>query len=136
MKTVRTKKSVFAIVIICIVCSLLASTTVMARYTYTRDIKTTLSISSSGTATATGNITGYQGTTTKVQIILYLQQYKDGKWQDVTSWTQTFNNYKGTLEDTYSTVQKGYKYRVKSSYYAYCGNDYENVIDYSGEISY
>ncbi len=103
---------------------------------YTNTTKTTLSISTSGTATCTGSLTGYSGTTTKVEIFLYLQQYKNGAWSNVTgSWYSLFNTYKGTLQKTYG-VAKGYQYRVKASYYAYSGSQFENIVKYSGTVTY
>ena len=95
----------------------------------------TLSISSSGVATAKGSIIGILGTTTKTTVHLYLQRYEDGEWVDVDDWTLSQNTVSTTLAETKS-VDRGYKYRAKASCYAYSGSDYERVIKYSSEISY
>jgi len=110
----------------------------VTKWSYTSATDTRLSISSSGTAICTGKITGYQGTTTKVEIYLYLQQYKNGAWSTVSggSWYQLFNSYKGTLQKTKSGLAKGYQYRVKASYYAWSGSNSENVVAYSKTVTY
>lgn len=108
---------------------------IVPMWDYTNYTNTTLTISGSGTATATGVITGYQNITTSVSIYLYLQQYKNDAWTTIDSWYETFDSYKGTLEET-TSVSPCYSYRVKASYYAYCGSDYENIINYSQTVSY
>ena len=95
----------------------------------------TLSISSSGVATAKGSIVGILGTTTKTTVHLYLQRYEDGEWVDVDDWILSQNTVSSTLTETES-VDKGYKYRAKASCYAYSGSDYERVIKYSSEMTY
>ena len=113
-------------------------TVVTPKWSYVLTMNTNLSISSSGTAICTGKITGYSGTTTKVEIYLYLQQYKNGAWSTVSggSWYQLFNSYKGTLQKTKSGLAKGYQYRVRASYYAWSGSNSENIVDYSGTVTY
>ena len=130
----KTRKNLFALIAFCIIISVLASTTVLARLTYIDITTTTLSISSSGTATAIGNASGYQGTTTQIKINLELQQYKNGSWNSLpnANWSQTFPSHRGNLSQTYS-VAKGYKYRVKATYY---GNGNLEVVDYSSEVYY
>ena len=108
---------------------------VVPMWDYMNDINTTLSISTTGTTTVSGSITGYPSITTRVSIYLYLQQYKDGAWTIIDSWYGTFDSYRGILEGTLS-VSPGYSYRVMTSYYAYSGSNYENIIDYSQIVSY
>ena len=96
-------------------------------WSYTSSTVETLSISASGTATGTAKLTGYQGTTTKVITYLYLERYANGSWSTVQSWSQTDDSYRATLQGTYN-VSKGYKYRVKASYYAYSGNSSGSAI--------
>jgi len=110
----------------------------VAKWSYISARDTRLSISSSGTATCTGSVTGYPGTTTKVEIYLYLQQYKNGAWSTVSggSWYQLFNSYKGTLQKTKSGLASGYQYRLKASYYAWSGSNSENVVAYSSTVSH
>lgn len=100
-------------------------------FVYINRISTSLSISSSGVATVTGSLTGYQGVTDEVWIFLYLERLVNGTWQTYDSWSQTFYTYRGVLQDTCS-VAHGYYYRVRGSYYAWSGSEYEHTINYSG----
>lgn len=100
---------------------------------YVNRTSTSLSISSSGEATATAHLTGYPGTTTEVWIFMYLERYSGGAWTTVNSWYQSYYTYTGTLQQS-AFAASGYWYRVKASYYAYCGDDYENIIQYSNSV--
>ena len=102
---------------------------------YHTSAKVTLSISPTGISTATGEITGILGTTTKTTVHLYLQQYKDGKWIDVNDWLVS-NASVSTFVSKSVSVEKGYKYRAKASCYAYAGSKSEHVTKYSAEVSY
>jgi len=108
------------------------------KWSYTATYDTRLSISPSGIATCTGSITGYQGTTTKVEIYLYLQQYKNGTWSTVSggSWYNLYNSYTGTLQKTKSGLAKGYQYRVRAAYYAWSGSNSESITAYSKTVTY
>jgi hypothetical protein len=94
---------------------------------------TTLVINSSGTATATGSITGYPGITDQVWIYLYLEMNVNGTWQTYRSWSNTYSGYYGLLVGTVS-VPSGFYYRVKGSYYGWSGDEYDHVIGYSGIV--
>ena len=102
---------------------------------YYSTVSANLSISSGGTATATGTIKGIPGTTTKTTVHLYLQQYKSGKWENVDDWLDSGATVNRTLSKT-KTVEKGYKYRTKASCYAYSGTKCEHVTKYSKAVSY
>lgn len=102
---------------------------------YYRNAYAELSISSNGTATLTGTIQGMPGTTTKTTVHLYLQQYKNGDWEDVDDWLDSGETISRTLTKSRS-VEKGYKYRAKASCYAYSGTKCEHVTKYSAEVSY
>lgn len=104
-------------------------------WAYIYQTTTLLSISTSGVAEATGILTGYPGTTTEVWIFLYLERYTNGTWTTVTSWYQGFDSYRGTLIRT-TSVTSGYWYRVRASYYAYSGDVYEHVTQYSSSVYY
>jgi hypothetical protein len=112
-----------------------AENVIVPYWSYVSSVKTLLSISSTGTATCSGTITGYQGTTTKVSIALYLQQYKNGNWTNVRNWSDSFNSYRGNLTGT-ASVSKGYPYRLKASYTASAGSASENIVDYSQVVTY
>jgi len=102
-------------------------------WAYANRTLTNLSISSAGEATATAQLIGYPGVTTEVWIFMYLERYSGGFWTTVDSWYQGYYAYSGTLQETIY-VPSGYSYRVKASYYAYCGDDYEHIIQYSNSI--
>lgn len=102
-------------------------------WVYANQISTSLYISSSGEATATGQLVGYSGVTTEVWIFLYLERYSNGSWTTVNSWYQSFNSYRGTLQKS-TFVSAGYWYRVMASYYAYSGGDYEHIGEYSNSV--
>ena len=89
----------------------------------------------SGDAKASGEIIGIPGVTTEVWIYLYLEVYVNGSWTTETSWYQTYGSYYGTLQCT-TDVASGYWYRIRASYYAFSGSNYENLIRYSDMVYY
>lgn len=84
-------------------------------------------------ADVSASVNGKVGKTTKVTIHLYLQQYKNGKWEDYDDWVKSENTVSLSFAKTIS-VPKGYKYRTKASCYAYAGSKCEHVTKYSGEV--
>ena len=107
------------------------------RMSYTHQTVTQISISG-GKAICVGNITGYKGTTTKVEITLTLQR----KLASSSTWSnyynhpkQTFNTHCGTVSFSKDIV-KGYQYRTKAVYTAYAGTKYETFTEYSGAQAY
>lgn len=97
---------------------------------YIYRVTTSLSISANGNATALGTIMGYPGVTDEVWIYLYLEIYVNGTWQTYRSWSQTFENYYGSLQ-AIAAVPSGFYYRVKGSYYGWSGGASDHVINYS-----
>ncbi len=89
----------------------------------------------SGKAEVSATLYGRIGVTTKATIHLYLQQYKDGKWEDYDDWLKSENATSCALSKTIS-IPKGYTYRAKASYYAYAGSKSEHVTKYSSEVKY
>jgi len=108
-----------------------------AKWSYTSSTKTILSISSAGKATCTGSLIGYQGTTTGVDIFLYLERYINGSWSTYPSgsWYQYFPTYQGVLSATIY-VTSGYNYRLRASYYANSGSNWENISSCSQTVYY
>ena len=106
------------------------------RMAYISSYHVALLISGSGVATCTSSLTGYSGTTTKVTITIYLEKkgFLGLYWSDVTSWSQTFNDYRGTLSKDY-TVGKG-TYRTRTVFTAYKGSASETVTAYSSQVKY
>lgn len=82
-------------------------------------------ISISGNAVKVGSqIIGRAGKTSKTSIHLYLQQYKNGRWENVDDWTSTGATAARQLSKT-KAVTKGHKYRAKAVCTAYVGSDKE-----------
>jgi hypothetical protein len=105
----------------------------MSLYYYSTS--TNLSIGTYGEANLFGRLIGYPGTTDEVWIYLYLQRYVNGTWQNFNSWSATFYSYAGYLSG-YDVVPHGYYYRVKASYYAWSGSNYEQTYGYSSTLYY
>ena len=81
------------------------------------------------------SITGYQGTVTKCSIKANLQQYKNGSWVTIATWSQSFNTFYGTLTGT-KAITKGYNYRTQAIYTATSASGTETLTAYSGVKSY
>ena len=94
-----------------------------------------LYIDSSGKATTDCSVYGYQGITTKVSITANLQQYKDGRWATIKTYTESANSHRVSLYET-TTVLKGYAYRVTAEVKAYSGSSVETRSLTSSEASY
>ena len=77
-----------------------------------------------GVANVSGSMQGIRGTTTKVTVHLYLQQYSDGEWIDYDDWLESVEGISCTVNKNVA-VPSGYKYRAKASCYAYAGNKCE-----------
>lgn len=89
-----------------------------------------------GTATMTASLIGYNGTTKKVIIYMYLQQYYDDYWHNIHWEKDEFNKSYGAAEHYKSGCASG-RYRLRVSYYAYGPDDkYENHIAYSAIYNY
>lgn len=108
----------------------------LLRWSYTNYTDQGLSINSSGKATMFASVKGYSGTTTKIIMYMYLQQYKNGGWTNLTSTQDTIYSSSGSKQHYYSTCAKGYTYRLRCSYYVYSGNNYEHIIQCSPNYSY
>ena len=97
---------------------------VQPRYSYTNTISATLT-NSSGKAMCAGDVTGYNGTTTKIVLTVTLQKKTLLWWSKVQEWTTTSNTYFATLVKTVA-VDSG-THRVKVEAKVYAGSNYENV---------
>jgi len=125
-----------------LLCSLLllslAAPLVSARFSYTNYTDTGIGIVS-GKAIGVGDLEGYQGITTKVEITLTLQRRLKGTtgWSTYVSGTkQTFNNWYGTSSLSKASIDKGYEYRTKAVYVAWSGSKSETITDYSPAMGY
>lgn len=102
---------------------------------YINDATVGLKITSSGEAQVRSSIVGYSSTVDKVKIEATLQQYKNGSWTDLKTWTKSFSSYKGNLGETYQ-VSKGYSYRVVTKFTAYSGSKSETQTVTGSETKY
>lgn len=106
----------------------------LSRWSYTNSTTESLSINS-GTATMTSSVVGYSGVTTKIEIYFYLQQY-DGSWKNIKTYKDTVNSWYTAKEHVYSGLPKGYKYRLRCTYYVYSGKSYDYFMNYTSEKYY
>ncbi len=106
----------------------------LTRWSYTNSVTENLSISG-GTATMTSSVIGYDGVTTKIEIYFYLQQY-DGAWKNIKTYKDTANSWYTAKQHVYSGLPKGYKYRLRCTYYVYSGKSYDYFMNYTSEKYY
>jgi len=103
------------------------------RFSYINVTATVLTFSG-GKAVCGGSISGYNGTTTKVEIELTLQRRTLLLfWSDEVTGRQTFNTWRGNYElAPRPSVSSGTTYRVKAVYTAWAGSNKETHTTYSG----
>ncbi|MDU6855721.1 MAG: hypothetical protein E6370_15010 [Clostridiales bacterium] len=102
---------------------------------YINDATVGLKITSDGEAQVRSSIVGYSSSVDKIKIEATLQQYKNGKWTDIKTWSKSYSSYKGNLGETYQ-VSKGYSYRVVSKFTAYSGSKMETQTVTGSEVKY
>lgn len=102
------------------------------RWSYTDSVYAGISLDSSGYATVSCGVNGYQGTTTKIITYTYLQKLVGNEWTNVNSVSHTVYSWHAENEDYLSpAVPWGHDYRTRNSIYVYSGNSYENIVAYS-----
>jgi hypothetical protein len=104
------------------------------RFTYIYSTSTGLNRTDTGIVSS-GYIYAYPDLVDEVWIYLYLERYESGSWVVVGSKYKHFDSHRGYLE-YFKAVPKGYYYRVRASYYAWSGSNYEQHTDYSGTRYY
>lgn len=102
-----------------------------SRWSYTNSVHAALTLSSSGSATATTSVDGYQNITTKIIIYTYLQKLAGNEWTNVDSASHTAYSWHAAYQDPMTTVPWGHDYRTRNSVYVYSGDSYENIVFYS-----
>lgn len=110
---------------------------IMPFLSYTSITSTGVGISG-GQVVCVGHISGYKGTTTKVEMTVYLERKlaSSSTWSTYASSSkQTFNDYTGTYQMKVTAV-KGYQYRTRAVYVAYAGTKSETITGYSSVTSY
>lgn len=103
---------------------MLLSDLIFRRMQYIMSADVHLNIDSNGKATVTSQVTGYKGTTTKVEIAVSLQWYKDGRWQTLRVFSNSSNSYHLMVSGS-QNVKKGYSYRATSTISAYSSSSVE-----------
>ena len=107
---------------------------VMPCFEYTNTTATSLSINSSGKATCSTSLNGYNGTTTKIVIKMTLQKKTLLWWSSQETWSATVNNWYADLTKS-ASVGSG-TYRVKVQFTVYSGSNSEEITTYSQEKKY
>lgn len=103
--------------------------------TYIATASCFLYIDSDGNATVDAYVYGYPDTVTKTTITSYLQQYKNGSWVTIKSWSTSADfNFVSLYES--APITKGYKYRAKATVKAYSGSSVETRELTTSEATY
>ena len=134
------RKSIYKIIIVCLVFCTMAvpvfaeSTRVtedyQTRFTNINVFMNHLEISDSGKASVTTHINGRD--CDQVKVVAYLQQYKDGQWKTIKSWSETSEGTIGGIGKSYY-VMSGNSYRLKSYGYVYGEGKLLDKTSYVGD---
>lgn len=102
-------------------------------YLYTKNCSSKLSISSLY-ASCKSSLTGYVGSTTKIEVTQTLQVKNGAQWRKCEAWEATYYSYTCDFIN-HRTVYSGNQYRVKSEFTVYSGSNYETITVYSYTVS-
>ena len=106
---------------------------IMPLYNYTSNYYVDLTVSGS-TATGSAYLEGYQGTATKVNVVMTLQKKGLLFWSDASNdYDYTMHSYYADAENTY-TVSSG-TYRLKAVFTVYSGTASETITAYSQNVA-
>lgn len=111
------------------------NSTIVPYMDYINDATVGLKITSDGEAQVRSSIVGYSSSVDKVKIEATLQQYKNGRWVALKTWSKSYGSHKGNLGETYQ-VSKGYSYRVVTKFTAYSGSKTETQTVTGSEVKY
>jgi hypothetical protein len=107
----------------------------LIQYSNVSSSNASLSITSSGSVSASAYIAGYPSTTTKITGYLYLERKSGSSW--VTDWSWSANTASAYLSMNNScNVSIRGTYRLRLSGYVYAGTTYEQITTYSSEFTY
>ncbi len=95
----------------------------LSRWVYTTSTSQNLSINS-GTATLTTRVSGNATTVTKIVAYTYLQKYEYGSWGTVIRYRDEVSTSYLAKQHTYSTLESGYTYRIRTVIYVYGPDEY------------
>ena len=122
------------LVVIMSICSISvsASDLISINYAYTRSCNSDIVVSNT-TITAKSTVMGYSGKTTKIVIKQTLQKKSSsGTWTTVGTSSNTVNSHINVYSKKYTSLSSG-KYRLKSVFTVYAGNNSETITKYSSE---
>ena len=105
-------------------------------WTYVTKVIGTITISSGGTAKVTAEGAARSQGVTKTTVTASLQQFKDGKWQEIKSWTISSNGTSTKLSEKSWPVAHGYNYRVVATTKAYAGTTLLEQGSYTANYGY
>ncbi len=71
----------------------------------------------------------------EVELYSHLQQYKDGEWKTIKTWSNEANGTECYLSNSWY-VASGYYYRFKASAYLYVDGKYVESTNYTSENIY
>ena len=95
----------------------------LSRWVYTTSTSQNLSISS-GTATLTTVVSGDSEVVTKIVAYTYLQKYEYNSWGTVVRYRDEVTTSYLLKTHTYSGLEKGYTYRIRTVIYVYGPDEY------------
>lgn len=117
------KRKVCIIIAFCLIATIALATTAFARYSYISTLSAGLSISSSGTATATGSISPKESGL-KTTVSVTLKKQNGSSWSTYGgAWSNSGTGYSGTSASGSKTLEAGtYKVVVVGKVYDANGN--------------
>ena len=111
--------------------ALVSEPEIMPCYNYTDEYDSILNISG-GTATCRARLTGYSGTTTRINAEMILQKKGLFGWSE--AWSYNYGVYTYKLDKSETTSVGSGTYRLKVIFTVYSGNASETITAYSSEV--
>ena len=108
---------------------------IISEYIYANSISSSLSITSSGSATGTSDVSGNSNLVTKIVTHQYLQKKNGSSWATIDSWTNTRYTWHTNCSFPYTVTETG-QYRIRTEADVYHNSSYENVDCNSNTVSY
>ena len=102
---------------------------IQPRFTNINVFSNYFDISSNGKASVTVYLNARN--VDKVKVVAYLQQYKNGSWSTIKSWSETRDGTSSGIGKNYYVVS-GYSYRLKSYGYVYVKDNLVETDSYLG----
>lgn len=109
--------------------------TITPRMDYIVQANGSIYVDANGVATVKCAVYANDNLATRVEISANLQQYKNGRWITLETFTAESDSHRTNLTETYS-VSKGYSYRVQATIKAYSGSASESRTVTSSEATY